>query len=328
MSQPEKSCTCIKSKNLLKKNYSNTHEPPVIQEHFSDSFNEGKGCILCKEKRIPTQNEINWAIDFFRKTLDLPQADIFNLGDIRNDVGDNFFHLAFKCGDSSPPRFIQQIILHIQPFEYLLHVENDKEVSPFLQICSHHDCYAIKLFLEHGAAVKKNKNPSWTCENLIARDGCVECMKLLLGHQNFSVNSQVLKWTPLLMAVKNNKEEMVKFLLSQGADPNAIGPDGFTPILLSASLTGGNICQALIEKQAFVNCSTEKGECPLLIAVVSGNSEFIKKILELKDNHYRSTEDGKKEFSNSLVVAKIQVDHCPEEKKQKFTECLNIMNAF
>ena len=82
---------------------------------------------------------------------------------------------------------------------------------------------------------------------------------------------------PLLMgAVLLESLETVRFLVSQGADVNAHGGGGFTPMTW-ASMQGHNkIVRFLVSKGADVNARDGYGQTPLRLAVVNGNFRTVK----------------------------------------------------
>lgn len=52
-------------------------------------------------------------------------------------------------------------------------------------------------------------------------------------------------YTPLMMAARNNQEELVRFLIEHGANVNAVAGDGATPLSLAEEEGHGNIVEIL-----------------------------------------------------------------------------------
>ena len=66
-----------------------------------------------------------------------------------------------------------------------------------------------------------------------AREGCLECARILVEH-GANVN-QVTNygWTPLLTAAQNRHYQLAAYLLDRGADPNLANHGGWTPLYLT-----------------------------------------------------------------------------------------------
>ncbi|PAA62749.1 hypothetical protein BOX15_Mlig017318g2 [Macrostomum lignano] len=87
--------------------------------------------------------------------------------------------------------------------------------------------------------------------------------------------------TPLHVACRNLKLDIVELLLEYGADPNAIDGNGKTPIFgaLSAS-KGFEICQLLLAKSADVNVVSKDGVSVLAEAFFRGSRSIIDLLLQ------------------------------------------------
>jgi uncharacterized protein len=67
----------------------------------------------------------------------------------------------------------------------------------------------------------------------VAREGCIECARVLV-EAGAKIN-QVSKygWTPLLTATQNRHYQLAAYLLEHGADPNIANKGGWTPLYLA-----------------------------------------------------------------------------------------------
>ncbi|XP_045763419.1 ankyrin repeat, SAM and basic leucine zipper domain-containing protein 1 [Maniola jurtina] len=92
-------------------------------------------------------------------------------------------------------------------------------------------------------------------------------------------------WTPLSHACFHAQENIVRFLLYKGADPN-IHADSVTPIMLACSNTSANesatynIVLSLIEKNSILNVGDKYGVTPLMRAVISGHLSVVELIID------------------------------------------------
>lgn len=80
--------------------------------------------------------------------------------------------------------------------------------------------------------------------------------------------------TPLIWACYNGNFEMVKLLVSHGANVNWSNKDGFTPLMAAVETNNLKIVRYLLQNKARVNISTLKDKTtPLHIACFNGNKE-------------------------------------------------------
>ncbi|CAF3685833.1 unnamed protein product [Adineta steineri] len=84
-------------------------------------------------------------------------------------------------------------------------------------------------FIVHAKALEKDQSPIEKQFFQAAHDGQLDILQKLIEQDKLDVNLRhPLGWTPLLVAVINNKIDCVKYLLSKGADPNQ--SDEFTNV--------------------------------------------------------------------------------------------------
>jgi ankyrin repeat protein len=81
---------------------------------------------------------------------------------------------------------------------------------------------------------------------------------------------------------KNSKTGYIRVLISEGADVNARGPDGMTPLMYAArDSSTPEIVQLLLEKGAEVNARSTYGGTPLMLAAMrSSTPEIVQLLLE------------------------------------------------
>ncbi|KAG7671397.1 hypothetical protein Ndes2437A_g04051 [Nannochloris sp. 'desiccata'] len=97
---------------------------------------------------------------------------------------------------------------------------------------------------------------------------------------NERINSQDSEgWTPLTSAVSCGFEEIVKYLLSLGADPNSTNAQNRTPLHYAASKGRVPIIKLLIEAGAKTNTKDIAGWLPLHRAASAGRAEALRELL-------------------------------------------------
>ena len=79
------------------------------------------------------------------------------------------------------------------------------------------------------------------------------------------------KWTPLFWAAQKGHKDVVELLIAKGADVNAKGEYGNTPLHRATSRK--EIAELLIANGADINARDYEGDTPLDIALRKGNED-------------------------------------------------------
>jgi ankyrin repeat protein len=93
-------------------------------------------------------------------------------------------------------------------------------------------------------------------------------------------------------AVETGNLESVKQFLLKGADINARGPHGETPLIKSMLCDDPRICLRLLEAGADPNLTTANGYSPLVFACLQNNFEYVRTLLRYKAGVGQRTEEG------------------------------------
>ena len=121
-------------------------------------------------------------------------------------------------------------------------------------------------------------------ENRCAREGSENLCRLLLEH-NADVNIQEKHgFTPLHWCAFKGYENLCRLLLEHNADVNIQDKDGSTPLHLSARRNRD--CSKIIDLLVKygvqnINIHDAEGLTPLQLAVRHGNSQAVKKLVDL-----------------------------------------------
>jgi len=93
--------------------------------------------------------------------------------------------------------------------------------------------------------------------------------------------------TPLIWAIENSEPDIIKLLLSEGANPNAKGIGGSrkSPLHYAAEKNNKNLAKLLLAKGAYLNYTDIFGHTPLDVAVDNNNPELAKYLL-IKNAEY------------------------------------------
>lgn len=83
----------------------------------------------------------------------------------------------------------------------------------------------------------------------------------------------------LLQAVQNDDAAAARRLLEQGANIEARGWNGCTPLLLAAENSRGSIAKMLLERGANASAKDEQGDTVLMLAARAGNVDLVQELL-------------------------------------------------
>lgn len=181
-------------------------------------------------------------------------------------------------------------------------VANEFGDTPLAEAVKVTDARMVKTLLDAGAGVEGANLDGETALMLAIKTGDLPIVRMLINAgANVNTVEKEHNQTPLMYAAaaKKNAGEMVKLLLSRGADvkprslsydwPSHISeeprvqyhPFGGLTALLYASRDGCYDCvEALIAKGADVNVPTPEGVTPLMIALDNDNNDIAKLLLD------------------------------------------------
>lgn len=118
--------------------------------------------------------------------------------------------------------------------------------------------------------------------------------------------------TPLHRAVLSDNVEIIKYLFDQGADVSLKDAVGRTPLHWAAIQNLPRCGELLVSNGADVNAATTKGATPLHFAAEQGHVDFVTWILsqetvdkELKDNSGRTAYEIVKKEKSKVAVKKL-----------------------
>jgi ankyrin repeat protein len=83
-------------------------------------------------------------------------------------------------------------------------------------------------------------------------------------------------WTPLHIAIRRGRKDMVEYLWEQGADINKVDNVGWTPLMEAVMDDMPEICAFLIEKGADVTIANERGGTAAMLVQKFGRDSMAK----------------------------------------------------
>ena len=97
----------------------------------------------------------------------------------------------------------------------------------------------------------------------------------------------------IIIAVQENKYQLVKLLLLNGADANSKIPNGWSALMIAIRTGNYDTCRLLIDKGADINEKSPEGMSPLTLAAFCDNFEIVKLLVQKGADVNSATEDGK-----------------------------------
>ena len=125
--------------------------------------------------------------------------------------------------------------------------------------------------------------PSFNTRMLFSsiRNGMIEAVKFILENSTLQINTKDSKQnTPLIDACRSGFIEIVKYLISKGADIHIKNKDGYSALLFSVVYEQYEIAKYLIDNGANIEDSNKDGRTVLAFAVLKENIPFIKYLIE------------------------------------------------
>jgi ankyrin repeat protein len=89
---------------------------------------------------------------------------------------------------------------------------------------------------------------------------------------------ETLGWTPLIYAATGGHDDMVRYLLAEGANIDAVSPNGTTALMMAVREEKFSTAALLIARGANVNLRNEQGATALSWAERSGDTTLVERL--------------------------------------------------
>jgi ankyrin repeat protein len=119
--------------------------------------------------------------------------------------------------------------------------------------------------------------------------------------------------TPLMIATRSDKRELVELLLSKESNINFVGPYGDSALLVAAMNGRSELVTFLLEKGASPDARNSDGQTALMLAYLTGNMEKVKTLLQLGADVEESKIQSPLRLAgvqDNLKMLELMVDNC------------------
>jgi ankyrin repeat protein len=179
-------------------------------------------------------------------------------------------------------------------------VVNDYGVDAMQLAADASNTELLRLLLKAGANPNSVNADGETVLHLVARSGNLDAAKLLVNAgAQVDARERFGGQTPLMWATARRHPDLVQFLASKGADVNAhstvrdylrvataesrakhLDRGGFTPLMYAARENCRECVPVLLKHRADVSLTDPAGMPPLFIAMMNGNWDIAKRLIE------------------------------------------------
>lgn len=187
----------------------------------------------------------------------------------KNEAGQSAFVLASYYGQA-------------QTASYLLSL--NPELDIFSECIAGMEQRALADVDRDPALLASHNSDGWTPLHLAAFFGRVNLAAVLLerGADVNAVSTNQMQNAPLHAAVAGRKTEVVKLLVSQGANLNGRQTGGWTPLHGAAQNGDLEIVETLLVNGAHAHARADNNQSPLDLAMLRGHAEVVA-LLQLAD---------------------------------------------
>lgn len=143
------------------------------------------------------------------------------------------------------------------------------------------DVRIVNALLLGGADVNARGRNNWTALLLALEDERFEVANILIGQPNLDFRAaSPTGMTPLMVAVWHKRPDLVKKILSRGADPNHQDKEGDAALHGAAWFGEAKILELLLDAGANPNLKNKLGGTPLMWAASYGQDEAVQILLK------------------------------------------------
>jgi ankyrin repeat protein len=273
---------------------------PIVLAAINKKNKDGKTALMIAVER-GNANAVNLL-------LEKGKADP-NIAEI-----ESMLSLAAEKGHEQIVRLLLDKFINLNVYAALRQAVN-KELKPIVKVLLEHkktnvrnllfraisedSIEIIKTFIELGIDFNlRDDETECTPLMMAVQEGCNGIVKMLLDHESIrkNINAQNLSGqTALFIAAKKNNEQVIKLLLSKGANPTYMDANGNMPLLCAIKECNSSAMRVLLENKLVcqkINDQNKAGQTPFNLAIEKNNKRMFHLLLEKIEDPTVADEKG------------------------------------
>ncbi|EAY14998.1 ankyrin repeat protein, putative [Trichomonas vaginalis G3] len=184
---------------------------------------------------------------------------------------------------------------------------NFEQIYNFMKMLSLQDNHNMfSLACKEGLCEKRNA--SWMdVLHVASKEGNIQLVKSLLKCRCYIENIDQNGNTPLIISSLFDKQEVVKYLISAGADKEAKNKDGNTPLSIATKEGHLEVVKYLISVGANKEVKDKDGNTLLIIATKGGRLEVVKYLISIGADKEVKDKDGNTPLIEASILDKLGI---------------------
>ncbi|KAK3104573.1 hypothetical protein FSP39_005194 [Pinctada imbricata] len=213
-------------------------------------------------------------------------SDITTMVNIQKINGFTALHKACECEDKTTRNEIAKMLLqtNANPMTF----DAKQRSSPLHLASAQNDRDLANSLILYGTDVNCTDIVNVTPLFIAAENGFSEMVKCLLSHgANPKIPRKTDNASPLLISAERGRLDVVKILLNwvnHEEDVNSVNHQNCTPLLMATLNNHTKVCEVLLENNADINISNHKGYHPIHVASRNGNAKLVNRLIQNRAN--------------------------------------------
>jgi ankyrin repeat protein len=194
-----------------------------------------------------------------------------------------------------------------------IEAQNYDGLTVMIRLILDHDLNAVRLMLEHGAAVNgSSKTNKIRPLEAASQEGFDDIVAFLLDQGAALESSGQGTYSALYWATAEQKLDTVNLLLDRGADINTLGPGYATPLHTAVLNQDVQMVGFLLKKGAKLNGQDHVGQTPVILASAWPSTEIIRMLVAaganttIQDHAGMTALDGARQSDHTEAVVILE----------------------
>lgn len=162
----------------------------------------------------------------------------------------------------------------------MINARDEQGLTPLIYSVRYNSQNTVKLLMKKGADLQERDKKGLSLLHYAAAFGDSEMVAFLL-HAGLDIHDMTELGAPIHSACKNNynADRIISLLISEGADIESTGKNGFTPYLFSIALGNQMAAKTLKEAGADTSVASKDGSTAFTLAIKFAHKELLSAML-------------------------------------------------